>query len=426
VAGPLAYRSLSQRWEWLGWWQVLVSFVIATYYLVILGWVLAYTYFSFGTQWGSDTEGFFFGQFLGASDSFWNVGGFQVGVLIPVVIMWAITYGLLQSGVRRGIELLSRILIPILVLMILIVTIRGITLPGAGEGLGVLLTPNFGELGNPQVWIAAYGQVFFSLSIAFSIMITYASYLPRDSELSNTGIIMALSNSGFEFLAALGVFSVLGFLAVQQNVAVGEVATSGIGLAFVAFPQIINELPGLNSFFGFLFFGALLFAGLTSAVSILECSIAGVRDKFEISRTAAVNWVCGPAFLISLAYVTKGGIYYLDTIDHFINNYGLVLSGLVEVILVAWVVRQVRSLQEFINRDAYVRAGAWWVISLTIITPLILAVVTAFNLYNELTTPYEDYPISGLIILGWGVSLAAVIVGVVFQRVGRRESREVS
>ena len=426
VAGPFAYRSLSRRWEWLGWWQALVAFVISTYYMVILGWVLSYTYFSLGTQWGSDTEGFFFGEFLGASDSFWNVGGFRVGVLVPVVIMWAVTYTLLRSGIRRGIELLSRVLIPVLVVMILIVTIRGITLPGAGEGLGVLLTPDFGALASPGVWVAAYGQVFFSLSIAFSIMITYASYLPRDSELSNTGIIMALSNSGFEFLAAIGVFAVLGFLAVQQNTQVGEVATDGIGLAFIAFPQIINELPGLNSLFGFLFFGALLFAGMTSAVSILEACIAAVRDKFGLSRSAGVNWVCGLAFLISLVYVTRGGIYYLDTIDHFLNNYGLVLSGLVEVILVAWIVRQVRNLQEFINRDAYVRAGAWWVISLTFITPVILAVVTAFNLYDELTTPYADYPISGLLILGWGIALAAVIVGLVFQRVGAGESREAS
>lgn len=423
-AGPRSYWNLSRRWEWVGWWQVAASFVISTYYMVILGWVLAYTYFSFGTQWGSDTEGFFTGNFLGVSEGFWSVGGFQLKVLLPVLIMWAVVYWLLARGVNRGIELASRILIPALVVMILVVVIRGVTLPGAGEGLNVLLTPDFGALVNPGVWIAAYGQVFFSLSIAFSIMITYASYLPRNSDLSNSGFIMALSNSGFEFLAALGVFSVLGFLAVQQNVAVTEVATDGVGLAFIAFPQIINELPGLNSFFGFLFFGALLFAGLTSAVSILEACIAAVREKFGLARTVALNAVCGLAFLVSLLYVTKGGLYYLDTVDHFINNYGLALSGLVEVVLVAWVVRQVGTLQRFINEDSYIPVGRWWTLSLTVLTPIALGLVIAFSIVTELTEAYSGYPVSGLVLVGGGAALGIIVVGFVFQAIRWREGRE--
>lgn len=423
-AGPLAYWNLSRRWEWVGWWQVAASFVISTYYMVILGWVLAYTYFSFGTQWGSDTETFFTGNFLGVSDSFWSVGGFQFKVLLPVLIMWAVVYWLLVRGINRGIELASRILIPTLVVMILVVVIRGITLPGASEGLNVLLTPDFSALITPGVWIAAYGQVFFSLSIAFSIMITYASYLPRRSDLSNSGFIMALSNSGFEFLAALGVFSVLGYLAVQQNVAVTEVATSGVGLAFIAFPQIINELPGLNSFFGFLFFGALLFAGLTSAVSILEAAIAATREKFGLTRKVAVNAVCGASFVVSLLYVTKGGLYYLDTVDHFINNYGLALSGFFEVILVAWISRQIGNLQQFINEDSYVPVGRWWTFSLTVLTPVALALVVGFSTYTELTEAYSGYPISGLVLVGGGAAVGVVIVSFIIQAMRWRERRE--
>ena len=360
------------------------------------------------------------------SDSFWSVGGLQLKVLIPVVIMWVVVYYLLIRGVSRGIELASRILIPTLAVMILIVVIRGVTLPGAGEGLNVLLTPDFSALATPTVWIAAYGQVFFSLSIAFSIMITYASYLPRRSDLTNSGFIMGLANSGFEFLAALGVFGVLGFLAVQQNTEVTEVATAGVGLAFIAFPQIINELPAFNSLFGLLFFGALLFAGITSAVSILEACIAAVKEKFNLTRTMAVNAVCGLAFLASLLYVTNGGLYYLDTIDHFINSYGLALSGLVEVVLVAWILRQVGPLQQFINEDSFLRAGSWWSISIKGLAPVALIFVVGFSIYTDLTVAYEDYPISGLILLGGGVSLGAILVGFVFQAIKWRERREVS
>jgi NSS family neurotransmitter:Na+ symporter len=290
--------------------------------------------------------------------------------------------------------------------------------------LNVLLTPDFGELLNPQVWMAAYGQVFFSIGVAFSIMIAYSSYLPRRSELPNSAFIVALSNSGFEFFAALGVFSVLGFLAVQQNVPVTEVVSEGVGLAFITFPQIINQLPFLNSIFALLFFGALLFAGLTSAVSIIEVGVIAVRDKFGFSRTRSVNIVAGLSFLIGLIYVTKGGLYYLDTIDHFVNNFGLVLSGLIEVILVAWVVRRLRDLQQFINQDAYIRVGGWWIFALSIITPIILIVITAFNIYNELKAPYEDYPASGLIVLGGGAVALAIVLGFIFQALRWHRSRE--
>ncbi|MDQ3387478.1 MAG: sodium-dependent transporter, partial [Actinomycetota bacterium] len=305
-AAPFAFRAMSRRWEWLGWWQIGGSFVIMTYYIVIIGWVLSYCYYSVGTQWGSDPDAFFNENYLGLTESFWMVGGMQWKVVLTTAIVWAVTYWLLRRGVSKGIELAARILIPTLVIMIGVIVIRGLTLPGAVDGLNVLLTPDFGELLNPNVWVAAYGQVFFSIGVAFSIMITYSSYLPRRTDLSNSAFIVALSNTGFEFFAALGVFSVLGFLAAQQNASIDEVVTQGVGLAFVAFPQIINELPALNSLFGLLFFGALLFAGLTSAVSILEAGIAGVKEKFNLSRTAAVNWMCGLCALASILYATKG------------------------------------------------------------------------------------------------------------------------
>jgi len=421
-SGPSAYRSLSRRWEWLGWWQVMVSFVIVTYYMVILGWALSYVYYAFGTRWGEDPEAFFFGDYLGASGGFWELGGLQWKVLVPVLAVWALAYLVMRRGVRRGIEAASRILIPLLVVMFLVVTVRALTLPGAARGLNALLEPDFSALANPGVW-AAYGQVFFSLSIAFSIMITYASYLPRGSDLSGSGLIAALSNASFEFLAALGVFGVLGFLAVREGVGVNEVVANGIGLAFIAFPQIISELPDFKSLFGVLFFGSLLFARFTSAVSILEPCVAAVREKFGLGRAAAVNLVCALAFLCSLLYTTGGGVRYLDTIDHFINNYGLVLSGLLEVLLVAWIAREVASLQRHVNGVSDVRVGFWWTWSLKFVTPVVLGVMTAYNLYNELRTPYEDYPFGGLLLLGWGVAVAALVVGFAFQRVKWRTAK---
>jgi NSS family neurotransmitter:Na+ symporter len=404
---PATFHSISQKWEWLGWWMAAISFVICTYYIVILGWCLSFIYYSFGQQWGGDTGAFFIGEYLATSDGaaptgFWDIGGIQLKVLIPMAIAWVLVYILMQRGVSKGIEMASRILLPTLIVMLILIVIRAITLDGATEGLNVLFTPDFGALADPGVWVAAYGQVFFSLSIAFSIMIAYSSYLPRKTDLSNSGLIVGLSNAGFEFLAAIGVFAALGFLAVQSGVAVDEVAQSGVVLAFIVFPQVISTLPGLNTVFGVLFFGTLFFAGVTSMVSILEAVVAAIREKFDMSRKAAVNWICGAAALISILYVTRGGLFYLDTIDHFVNAYGLVVAGLLEVVLVAWIAKTLTAQRDHLNATSFVKMGPWWTISLKFFTPILLTFMILWSIWQELKENYEGYPTSGLLLLGVG------------------------
>lgn len=423
-SSPLAYRRLSKKWEWLGWWQALIAFLISTYYMVILAWALSYTWFSFGTQWGGDTEKFFFDQYLGVTDSFWNFGGLQMNVVIPLLLVWIFVYFVMRQQAHKGIERLSRIIMPILIVMMIIITIRGVTLDGATVGLNALLTPDFGALIHPEVWVAAYGQVFFSLSVGFATMITYASYLKKDEDLSNSGLIAALSNSGFEFMAALGVFGALGFLAAQSGDDVQGVVASGVGLAFVVFPQIINELPWLNSLFGVLFFGSLVFAGLTSVVSIVEPAISSIRDKLGTTRTAAVNWICGSSFVISFLYATKGGINYLDLIDHFLNSYGLLVGAVLMTIAVAWTSRKVRDLQSHINRVSDVHIGSWWVICISVVTPLVLFIMTGMNIWEELQAPYGDMPYSGILIMGYGSLLLALIAAVIFHHMEWKANME--
>src|SRR5699024_3116265 len=157
-------------------------------------------------------------------------------------------------------------------------------------------------------------------SIAFAIMITYSSYLPKKSDITNNAFITGFGNSSFELLAGIGVFSVLGFMASQQGVSVGEVVDGGVGLAFVVFPAIISEFPALNELFGFLFFFSLVLAGLTSLMSISETYISGLIDKFNISRGKAVAFGGGLAAVISIIYSTQGGLFFLDAADYFINH----------------------------------------------------------------------------------------------------------
>jgi NSS family neurotransmitter:Na+ symporter len=194
-------------------------------------------------------------------------------------------------------------------------------------------------------------------------------------------------------------------------VAVTEVVDAGVVLAFVIFPQIISALPGLNTLFGVLFFGCLFFAGITSMVSILECVVAAVREKFDTSRTVAVNWIIGICAVISLLYATQGGLFYLDTVDHFVNNFGLVIAGLMEVLLVAWIARVLDQQRDHLNDISFVKMGLWWTMSLRFITPVLLTFMVLYQfVWVELREPYGGYPTSGLLIIGWGgVALTLVL-----------------
>src|SRR5699024_6587965 len=147
-------------------------------------------------------------------------------------------------------------------------------------------TPDWSALGESGVWIAAYGQIFFSLSVGFGIMITYSSYLKRKTDMTSSGLVVGFSNSAFEILAGIGVFAALGFMAVQNGVAVDEAATSGVGLAFITFPTIISQMPG-GPIFGVLFFASLFFAGLTSLISITQVMIAAVQEKVGLDTVRA-------------------------------------------------------------------------------------------------------------------------------------------
>jgi neurotransmitter:Na+ symporter, NSS family len=412
-SAPLTFRRLHRGTEFIGWWQVAIGFIIASYYSVVLAWAAAYLWYSFGTQWGDDPGGFFEGTFLQVAEEPGTIGSIVPAVAIPLVLIWAFTLFIGLAGVKKGIEKATKIMIPLLVVTFLVLVIRAVTLPGASAGLDALFTPDFGALTDSGVWVAAYGQIFFSLSIAFAIMITYASYLPRRSDLTNNAFIAGFANSSFELLAGIGVFAALGFVAVAQGIGVDEVAVEGVGLAFVAFPEIINTLPGLNSAFAVLFFGSLVLAGLSSLISITEVFVAALRDKFHLQRRAAVAVGGGLCALTSLLYATNGGLYILDSADNFINSFGIAAVGLVEVVAVAWLVRRLGDLQRHTNEISDIPLGAWWKVCLGVITPVVLGYQLIENFRLNIAEPYEGYPVDFLLVTGWGVALAALVVGVV-------------
>ncbi|WP_284141665.1 sodium-dependent transporter [Virgibacillus sp. LDC-1] len=419
-SAPLTFKRIHKKSEFVGWWAVLVSFVISTYYAVIIAWAMSYSVFSFNLNWGEDTASFLIGDYLNRTVDPGQVGSFVPGVLIPLIIVWILVLGILFKGVKKGIEIANRIFIPALLIIFLIIVIRAVTLPGAVDGLEAFFKPDFSKILEPGVWVAAYGQIFFSLSIAFAIMITYSSYLPKKSDITNNAFITGFGNSSFELLAGIGVFGILGFMAAQSGVPVDKVVDGGVGLAFIVFPQIINQFPAFNELFGFLFFASLVLAGLTSLMSITETYVAGLVDKFKISRTKAVLFGGGLAAIISLLFATQGGLFFLDAADYFINQFGVALLGLVEVVLIAWVFRKLKEFQTHANEISDIRLGSWWTISVGFITPIVLGYMMfgllKQNIMKEFDTDtgnYEGYQDAFIMWGGWAVAIGALVIGVI-------------
>ncbi len=409
-SAPGTFRKLGVKWEWMGWWQAAISFAISVYYVVIIGWAISYMLFSVNLSWGEDTKGFFFGNYLALTDGPFSLGGIQFKVFIPLILVWILNYAVLMGGVKKGIEKASKIMMPVLIVLIIIIAIRGITLPGAAAGLDYLFKPDFSKILSGRVWVAAYGQIFFSLSIAFAIMITYSSYLPDETDIVNNAFITSFANCGFSLLAGIAVFSILGYMAHTQNVAVSEVAGAGVGLAFIVFPKAINSLPGLNGLFGILFFSSLVFAGLSSSMSIIEVFTAGIMDKFDMSRKKALSWSCGVGFLVSMIFATGGGLYVLDIADHFVMNYGVALAGLVEAIVIAWMFR-LSDIENHINPISDFPVGKWWEICLKFVTPALLGLMLVLNVIEDIVNPYEGYPVPALIAMGVSIAVIAIIAG---------------
>ncbi|WP_031510125.1 sodium-dependent transporter [Streptomyces megasporus] len=409
---PAAYRRMSGPAQVIGWWQVAICFVIATYYAVILAWAVRYVGFSVGEQWGDDPDAFFFGDFLRAAEQPGWISSYVGGVFWPLVLIWIAVLAILALGVRRGIEVANKIFIPLLVVFFAALVIRAVTLEGAATGLNALFTPDWGALTQGSVWVAAYGQIFFSLSIGFGIMITYASYLRRRADLTGSALVAGFANSSFEILAGIGVFATLGFLSVSSGTPVEETVTSGIGLAFVAFPAVISSMP-LGGLFGVLFFGSLVIAGLTSLISIVEVVVAAVQDRTGIGRVPVVLGVGGLVALVSiLVYPTDGGLYLLDAADHFINQYGIALAALVALIVVVWVLRKLPVLQKDADATSAIRLGAWWRVALGVVTPLVLGWMMIDSLRTEFDENYAGYSTGFVFWAGWAVALGALAFGV--------------
>ena len=412
ASAPKAFRHIDAKWEWLGWWAVLfVMFGIQLYYTVIIGWCANYMRFSLTLAWGDDPDAFF-SAFLGKGDpgQIWGISGFQGSIVAAVALIWLINWGITYGGVQRGIERAVKIMMPILFLVTISIVIWALFLDGARKGISHYVTPDFSKITDLKVWIGAYGQIFFSLSLGFGIMIAYSSYLSRDANIFRNSLIVGFANSSYEVFAGFGVFSILGYMATKQGKEIGDVVAESLGLAFVAYPEAISLLP-YGKLFGFLFFFLLAIAGISSSISIIEAFTSAVQDKFAFARKRIVTVICVVGFTGSLLFTTNVGLFWLDIVDHFLNHYGLIVVGIVEALVVGWLYKT-HLLKAHIVANLGLSGARHkvfnyvvlqlWMYCIRFVTPVALGIAIVHSLIREFATPYEGYPISGVLILGVG------------------------
>lgn len=406
-----ALRRIKAGGEFIGWFQVLVSFVILTYYAAVIAWGAQYTIFSVKQSWGSDPLTFFTSDFLQvtAGDDFsWSP---VAAVAVPLALVWAFVLLILGRGLSKGVEAANRVFLPLLVVLFLIMVVRALFLPGAIAGLDAFFTPQWGQLSDPHVWLNAFSQVFYSLSVGFGIMLTYASYLKPKTNLTGTALVAGFANSSFEILAGIGVFSALGFMANAQGVGISQIeGLTGPILSFVTFPQIVSMMPG-GSLFGVLFFASLTLAGITSLLSLLQVVSGSLQDKFGMSPVGAAMVFGIPAAIISVGlFGTKSGLNTLDIVDTFINNIGVVASAVMMAILAAAFAPRLKGLRAHLNAVSAVKVPKAWDVLVGVVVPAVLIFMLFSAVVSYAADGYGEYDQSFVWIFGWG-SVAFAVLG---------------
>lgn len=415
---PYALKQLNKKFEPLGWFSIATSFVIITYYAVVVAWVLDYIVYSFAVPWiglEGGAAAFFTGpKILGITGSPGDFGGFSWPVLIALVVAWVAIWLSLKNGLK-AVEKIIKWTVSIPLILLVILALRGLTLPGGVEGISYYLTPDWSRLSDISVWAAAYGQIFFSLSILFGIMIAYASYLPEDTDIPSNAIMIAFGNSIISFIAGFSVFSILGFMSQSTNTPISEMSHTGVMLAFATYPEAMGQLPGgtvAAAIFAVMFFLMLFTLGIDSAFSIVEGVVTALTDKYHSGKRKTLTIVCVIGFICSLLFATKAGLYWLDIVDHWVNDFNLIVIGVLECIAVGWIYGS-GKIRAFANENTSFKLGIWWDILIRFVTPIVLLYISITYIINNISTPYGGYDQIYLLIGGWGVVALTVVAGLI-------------
>ena len=372
---PKAIRKINAKWEYLGWFLPVAVFLIMIYYSAILGWDGIYIILSFFKGWGADPNAYFTTTLLQSSESYLGLLNFIPIIAVAMLVGWIIIWFISHRDLEKGLGRVSRVLVPALFVIMVIIVGFSLTLPGASVGLAELFNPNWALLTHFEIWMAAFGQIVFSLSLGMSIAFTYASYTKDDADLITNTISIALANSLFENFAALGVFSILGYMSLQSGTAVADLVSQGTGLVFIVYPTVFNVLGQWAYVLGPLFFLTVYLAGLTSILSTIEPLSFSIQNKFGLTRSKTMTILIIVGAAVSMIYATAFGGSLLGFVDTFINQIALLLGVILECIVFAWIFKAEKLIDFLNSRSRTIKLGKWWLIIVKYILPIFISIV---------------------------------------------------
>uniref|UniRef100_A0A8B9BKZ3 Transporter n=1 Tax=Anser brachyrhynchus TaxID=132585 RepID=A0A8B9BKZ3_9AVES len=330
---------------------------------------------------------------------------------LSLFLAWVIVYASLAKGIKSsGKVVYFTATFPYVVLIILL--IRGVTLPGAGAGIWYFITPKWEKLIDAMVWKDAATQIFFSLSAAWGGLITLSSYNKFHNNCYRDTLIVTCTNSATSIFAGFVIFSVIGFMANELKVNIEAVADQGPGIAFVVYPEALTRLP-LSPFWAIIFFLMLLTLGLDTMFATIETIVTSVSDEFpKYLRTHKALFTLGCCisfFIMGFPMITQGGMYMLQLVDTYAASYSLVIIAIFELVGVSYIYGLQRFCEDIEMMIGF-QPSKFWRVCWAFVTPTILTFILCFSFYQWEPMTYGAYHYPGWsMVLGWLMLACSVI-----------------
>ncbi|XP_031845957.2 sodium-dependent dopamine transporter isoform X2 [Nomia melanderi] len=357
---------------------------------------------------------------LHESQGLHDLGAIKWDIALCLLVVYLICYFSLWKGISTsGKVVWFTALFPYAVLLILL--IRGVTLPGSLEGIRYYLNPNFSAITKAEVWVDAATQVFFSLGPGFGVLLAYASYNKYHNNVYKDALLTSLINSATSFVAGFVIFSVLGYMARASGKSIQDVATEGPGLVFIVYPAAIATMPG-SMFWALIFFMMLLTLGLDSSFGGSEAIITALSDEFPIignNREIFVAILFTLYFLVGLASCSQGGFYFFHLLDRYAAGYSMLFAVLAEAIAISWIYGADRFCADIKDMIGF-SPGIYWRVCWKFVAPIFLMFIIVYGLMGYEPLTYEDYmyPVWAN-VLGWliATSSIAMIPGIAIYKI---------
>lgn len=368
-----AFASLSnnsQIWRMVGWLSILTTFIILSYYFVISGWALNYAFMSLNEFYLNKTPD----QISNTFNILYKSP--QMNIFWQAVFIF-MTAGIVMSGIRKGIEHWSKILMPTLFIILIGLFIFSMTLPGAGQALKFVFSPNVDTF-KPSSVLNALGMAFFALSVGLGILITYGSYMTKDQDIPKTAFIVGGIDVGVSILAALMIFPIIFTFNFQPE--------EGVGLIFKALPLLFTKLPA-TLILSTIFFLLLVFTALTSTISLLEVLVATCMEVFDWTRKKSAVITSAACFVFGIPTACAGankifpqwemiyGKNFFETFDYITGSWFLPISGMLSALFVGWKLTKDIRYKEFIDGSQMKWLYKPWMLLLKYLVPLAVILI---------------------------------------------------